>query len=194
LTKVVLPTPPSPTRMSLNSGASDCSNGEGRDAVSWCSNGEGQWACHADSKLLAQRGSFSFPPSGSEKRACPLSARAGLVWFMTEAGKCHYDCVVGTAPLPLQRHPTVPIFAAGSGFESRKSRRNGPWLLSSCGHSRRTLDGPSTTLHSPFSFLVFLFVSLVCATNVSIAIAIAYPQFIRTTGPSRFRRRIHSRS
>ena len=29
-------------------------------------------------------------------------------------------CVVGTAP--LQRHPTVPIFAAGSGFESRKSR------------------------------------------------------------------------
>ena len=50
--------------------------------------------------------------------------------------ECHCACVVGTAP--LQRHPTVPIFAAGSGFESRKSRRNGPWLLSSCGHSRRT--------------------------------------------------------
>jgi hypothetical protein len=53
----------------------------------------------------------------------------GLVWFITRAGKRHYVCVVGTAP--LQRHPTAPIFAAGSGFESRKSRRNGPWLLSS---------------------------------------------------------------
>jgi hypothetical protein len=56
---------------------------------------------------------------------------SGLVWFITGAGKCHYVCVVGTAPLqPLhvQRHPTIPIFAAGSGFESRKSRRNGPWL------------------------------------------------------------------
>jgi hypothetical protein len=35
-----------------------------------------------------------------------------------------------------------------SFFESRKSRRNGPWLLSPCGHS-------------PFSFLVSLSVSLV---------------------------------
>ena len=40
----------------------------------------------------------------------------GLAWFITGAGKCHYVCVVVTAP--LQRHPTVPIFAAGSGFES----------------------------------------------------------------------------
>ena len=44
------------------------------------------------------------------------------VEFMKGVGKPGYVCVVGTAP--LQRHPTVPIFAAGSGFESRKSRRN----------------------------------------------------------------------
>ena len=64
------------------------------------------------------------------------NALSGLVLFITGAVKCNYVCVVVAAP--LQRHPTVPIFAAGSGFESRKSRRNGPWLLSSCGHSRRT--------------------------------------------------------
>jgi hypothetical protein len=135
----------------------------------------------------------------------------GLVWFITGAGKCHYVCVVGTAP--LQRHPTVPIFAAGSGFESRKSRlaldhaldptlqvllktteknrraslafrfalramlQRGTRSTNTCdmvakpyrtGFCRPvdTPDGPPTTLHSPFSFLVSLSVSLVlCKTR-----------------------------
>ena len=61
-----------------------------------------------------------------------------LVWsgLLPGPGSTYIYVYVGAAP--LQRHPTVPIFAAGSGFESPKSRRNGPWLLSSCGHSRRT--------------------------------------------------------
>ena len=84
----------------------------------------------------------------------------GLVWFIAGAGKCNYVCVVVTAP--LQRHPTVPIFAAGSGFESRKSRRNGPWLLSSCGHSRRTPN--YTTLPVQFPRLSLSVSLVLCDT------------------------------
>ena len=59
----------------------------------------------------------------------PLSQGSGLVWFITGAGKCHYVRVVGTAP--LQRHPTVPIFAAATGHNTELViwlARSG-WLL-----------------------------------------------------------------
>ena len=45
----------------------------------------------------------NLPPYAGGKFALPDP----LVLFITGAGKCHYVCVVGTAP--LQRHPTVPI-------------------------------------------------------------------------------------
>ena len=45
-------------------------------------------------------------------------------------------CVVGT--VPLQRHPTVPIFAAGRVLNHGSHGATGLGLLSSCGHSRRT--------------------------------------------------------
>ena len=70
---------------------------------------------------------WNFASPEAAQKAEPLTGRVanqrpGLVWSgLLPAGKCHYVCVVGTAP--LQRHPTVPVFAAGSGFESRKSRR-----------------------------------------------------------------------
>jgi hypothetical protein len=52
---------------------------------------------------------------GTQARVFSRRSSPSLVWFITGAGKCHYVCVVGTAP--QQRHPHVPIFAAGSGFE-----------------------------------------------------------------------------
>ena len=77
LTKVVLPTPPSPTRMSLNSGASDCNWG-GMLSVGVTRSGSRVSSYHADLKLLAGEALSLFRESTG-----PLSARAGLVWFIT---------------------------------------------------------------------------------------------------------------
>jgi hypothetical protein len=76
-------------------------------------------------------------------------------------GICHCASTARTQATPRSRY-SQPGRALN---ESRKSPHNGPWLwlfafVVLCGPVD-TPDGPSTTLHPPFNFLVSLFVSLV---------------------------------